>query len=46
MGSNNKLNEISPISEVNLGFNEIDKLIFNDIILKILGCQDFKTFCL
>jgi len=45
VGSNNKLNEISPSCGGAFGSNEIDKSIFKDIIMKLFGCPDFKTFC-
>jgi len=44
VGSNNHLNEISPSCGGNFGSNEIDKNIFNDIILKLFGCKDFNSF--
>ena len=44
VGSNNHLNEISPSCGGNFGSNEIDKSIFNDIILKLFGCKDFNSF--
>jgi hypothetical protein len=40
------LNEIVPSCGGNFGSNEIDKLIFKEIILKLFGCQDFNTFYL
>lgn len=45
VGSNNKLNEISPSCGGAFGSNEIDKSIFKDIILNLFGCQDFNSFC-
>jgi hypothetical protein len=45
VGSNNKLNEISPSCGGAFGSNEIDKSIFKDVIMKLFGCQDFYTFC-
>ena len=44
IGSNSNLNEIYPSCGGNFGSNEIDKMIFKDIILKLFGCQDFNTF--
>ena len=44
--SNNNLNEIAPSCGGNFGSNEIDKSIFNDIILKLFGCKDFNSFYL
>ena len=44
VGYNNHLNEIYPSSGGNFGSDEINKLIFKDIILKLFGCQDFNTF--
>ena len=46
VGSNNHLNEIVPSCGGNFGSNEIDKLIFKEIIFKLFGCQDFNTFYL
>ena len=46
VGSNNNLNEIHPSCGGNYGSNEIDKLIFKEIILKLFGCQDFNSFYL
>ena len=46
VGSNNNLNEIAPSCGGNFGSNEIDKSIFNDIILKLFGCKDFNSFYL
>ena len=40
------MNEIVPSCGGNFGSNEIDKLIFKEIILKLFGCQDFNTFYL
>ena len=46
IGSNSNLNEIYPSCGGNFGSNEIDKLVFKEIILKLFGCQDFNTFFL
>ena len=46
VGSNNHLNEIFPSCGGNFGSNEIDKLIFKEIIFKLFGCQDFNSFYL
>ena len=46
VGSNNKLNEIYPSCGGNYGSNEIDKLIFKEIILKLFGVQDFNSYYL
>ena len=46
VGSNNNLNEIHPSCGGNYGSNEIDKLIFKEIILKLFGCQDFNSYFL
>ena len=46
VGSNNHLNEIIPSCGGNFGSNEIDKLIFQEIIFKLFGCKDFNDFYL
>ena len=44
VGSNNNLNEIHPACGGKYGSNEIDKLIYNEIILPLFGCKDFNSF--
>ncbi len=44
VGSNNYLNEIHPACGGKYGSNEIDKLIFEEIILLLFGCKDFNSF--
>ena len=44
VGSNSNLNEIHPACGGNYGSNEIDKLIFEEIILSLFGCKDFNSF--
>ena len=44
IGSNNYLNEIYPSCGGNFGSNEIDKLIFQEIIQQLFGCKDFNSF--
>ena len=44
VGSNNNLNEIAPSCGGNFGSNEIDKLIFQEIIQQLFGCKDFNSF--
>ena len=44
VGSNHKLAEISPSCGGNFGSNEIDKLIFKEIIQQLFGCPDFNTY--
>ena len=46
VGSNNNLNEIFPSCGGNFGSNEIDKLIFQNIIQQLFGCKDFNSFYL
>jgi hypothetical protein len=46
VGSNNNLNEITPSCGGNFGSNEIDKLIFQEIIQQLFGCKDFNSFFL
>ena len=46
VGSNDSLNEIHPACGGDFGSNEIEKYIFEDIILKLFGCKDFNTFYL
>ena len=44
VGSNNNLNEIHPSCGGKYGSNEIDRLIFEEIIFGLFGCKDFNTF--
>ena len=44
VGSNNNLNEIHPACGGKYGSNEIDRLIYEEIILKLFGCKDFNSF--
>ena len=44
VGSNNVLNEIYPSCGGNYGSNEIDNLIFKEIIFKLFNCGDFNIF--
>ena len=44
VGSNNNLNEIHPACGGKFGANEIDKLIYEEIILPLFGCKDFNNF--
>ena len=44
VGVNKNVNEICPPYRCELGSNEINKLIFEDIIYKIFDCKDFNTF--
>ena len=44
VGSNNYLNEIHPSCGGKYGSNEIDRLIFEEIIFGLFGCKDFDTF--
>ena len=46
VGSNNSLNEITPSCGGNYGSNEIDKLIFQEIVQQLFGCKDFNSFFL
>ena len=44
IGVNKNVNEISPPNGGKLGSNEINKLLFEDIIFKIFECKDFNTY--
>ena len=44
VGTNNHLNEIYPSCGGNYGSNEIDKLIFEEIIFSLFKCKDFNGF--
>jgi molecular chaperone DnaK (HSP70) len=44
VGSNNSLNEIYPSCGGKFGSNEIDNLIFNEIIFKLFGYKEFNSF--
>ena len=46
VGYNNHLNEIYPACGGQYGSNEIDRLIFEEIILSLFGCKDFNNFYL
>ena len=44
VGSNNNLNEIHPACGGKYGSNEIDKLIYEELIFSLFGCKDFNSF--
>ena len=44
VGNNSLLYERFPYFSKELGSNRINKYFFEDIILKLFGCQDFDTF--
>ena len=44
VGSNHRLAEISPSCGGSYGSNEIDKLIFKEIIHQLFGCKDFNSY--
>ena len=46
VGYNNHLNEIYPACGGKYGSNEIDRLIYEEIILSLFGCKDFNSFYL
>ena len=46
VGTNNADNEISPIYGGIFGSDEINKLIFKEIIFELFGCHNFYTFYL
>ena len=44
VGSNNNLNEIHPACGGKYGSNEIDKLIYEEVIFSLFACKDFNNF--
>ena len=42
--SNNNLNEIHPACGGKYGSNEIDKLIYEEVIFSLFACKDFNNF--
>ena len=44
IGVNKNMSEICPPNGGKFGSNEINKLFFEDIVLKIFGCKDFNTY--
>ena len=46
VGNNNHLNEIYPSCGGQYGSNEIDRLIYEEIILSLFHCKDFNNFYL
>ena len=44
VGSNNYLNEISPSCGGKYGSNEIDKYIFDEVIMKLFLCKNFNMY--